>query len=188
MQTLMATQARPLILPFASHHDPTQVGKYNITYSIATDWPSLPRVSALRHIIVSDLDECSLRPTHPKYPVWHARCHKHARCVNTVGSYRCECKAGLTGDGVDHDAKSLRRPENEGQGPPGCVDTEPPTVSVFQDLVRAFRVCKCGDISKLPGDSETAGPDPHDAHRKYAEQLEVSYGSSNVLVGGEVAV
>ena len=37
-----------------------------------------------------DVDEC--QP--PKN-----RCHQHADCVNTEGSYMCRCKTGYLGDG-----------------------------------------------------------------------------------------
>ncbi|XP_066290685.1 fibropellin-1-like [Branchiostoma lanceolatum] len=36
-----------------------------------------------------DIDECS--GSH--------NCHQHANCTNTVGSYRCECNSGYTGNG-----------------------------------------------------------------------------------------
>ncbi|XP_066275444.1 fibrillin-2-like [Branchiostoma lanceolatum] len=38
----------------------------------------------------NDIDECTSGTDH---------CHQHATCTNTVGSYRCECDSGYTGDG-----------------------------------------------------------------------------------------
>lgn len=29
------------------------------------------------------------------------RCHKNARCINTHGSYKCECRRGFAGNGFD---------------------------------------------------------------------------------------
>ena len=41
-----------------------------------------------------DFDEC-METEH--------NCHKHATCVNSEGSYRCECNAGYRGDGFECD-------------------------------------------------------------------------------------
>ena len=43
-----------------------------------------------RYII--DIDECGTN-TH--------KCHKEAKCDNTVGNYTCTCNAGFNGDGKD---------------------------------------------------------------------------------------
>jgi hypothetical protein len=29
-------------------------------------------------------------------------CHENATCINTEGSYRCQCKSGFVGDGVNN--------------------------------------------------------------------------------------
>lgn len=33
-------------------------------------------------------------------------CHEHATCHDTVGSFRCECNEGFTGDGLDCQGKN----------------------------------------------------------------------------------
>lgn len=38
----------------------------------------------------NDINECT----------GNHRCHLHAECINTVGSYKCACKAGFSGNGV----------------------------------------------------------------------------------------
>ena len=40
---------------------------------------------------VADIDECAIGDK--------GGCHKDARCVNEVGSFRCECKPGYEGNG-----------------------------------------------------------------------------------------
>ena len=40
-----------------------------------------------------DVDECAMASTND--------CNANAECVNTVGSFRCNCKPGFTGDGKD---------------------------------------------------------------------------------------
>lgn len=47
-------------------------------------------VIAFGFCCVSDLDECS-NGTH--------MCSNNAECLNTMGSYRCSCKEGFSGDG-----------------------------------------------------------------------------------------
>ena len=43
------------------------------------------------HILIfSDIDECSEE---------NFTCHPNATCINTQGSYNCQCKDGFEGDG-----------------------------------------------------------------------------------------
>mmetsp|Transcript_20052 Transcript_20052/g.40848 ORF Transcript_20052/g.40848 Transcript_20052/m.40848 type:complete len:134 (+) Transcript_20052:150-551(+) len=46
-------------------------------------------------IIAADVDECGDSP-----------CHEDAWCQNTYGSFSCQCKRGLFGDGVECSASS----------------------------------------------------------------------------------
>ena len=41
--------------------------------------------------VIVDIDECAIGNK--------GGCHKDARCVNEVGSFRCQCKPGYEGDG-----------------------------------------------------------------------------------------
>ncbi|XP_068676756.1 latrophilin-like protein LAT-2 isoform X2 [Montipora foliosa] len=45
-----------------------------------------------RHVRTLDLDECSTA----KHP-----CDAHAQCINTQGSYNCQCNVGFAGDGFN---------------------------------------------------------------------------------------
>ena len=41
-------------------------------------------------IFAADIDECTASPP---------ACHLYAQCTNTIGSYRCTCNPGYTGNG-----------------------------------------------------------------------------------------
>lgn len=48
-------------------------------------------ISFLFLVNLKDIDECEDVPN---------RCQETARCVNTPGSFRCQCARGYTGDGL----------------------------------------------------------------------------------------
>ena len=48
---------------------------------------------------ILDIDECAVGDK--------GGCHKDARCVNQVGSYRCECKPGYEGNGKTCQGKTF---------------------------------------------------------------------------------
>ena len=54
------------------------------------------------NVIFADLEECSTN-TH--------NCDVNADCVNTVGSYSCNCRAGYTGDGQSCNGKKPPPPK-----------------------------------------------------------------------------
>ena len=41
--------------------------------------------------VLIDIDECTIGNK--------GGCHKNARCINTVGSFQCQCKGGYDGNG-----------------------------------------------------------------------------------------
>ena len=47
-----------------------------------------------------DIDECAILASIPyKNTTILRSCHEKARCLNTVGSYKCQCTTGYAGDG-----------------------------------------------------------------------------------------
>ena len=59
--------------------DLTCLGKHLIYHLIGTSF-----------IFAADIDECTSSPS---------ACHSDAQCSNTIGSYRCTCNPGYTGNG-----------------------------------------------------------------------------------------
>ena len=57
------------------------------------------------NLIFADLEECSTN-THD--------CDVNADCVNTVGSYSCNCRAGYTGDGQTCNGKKSTNQPSKG--------------------------------------------------------------------------
>lgn len=57
----------------------------------------------IHNVSLSDVDEC-LANTH--------KCSRHAECVNTEGSYRCQCKPGFRGSGFDCSGESEKLTKN----------------------------------------------------------------------------
>lgn len=103
---------------------------------------------------VSDLDECS-NGTH--------MCSNNADCLNTMGSYRCACKEGFSGDGFycsGHTYKpvslntenSLKRYIND------CVFTDSLALSLCvititdtDECAENSNLCESGHCLNLPG-------------------------------------
>lgn len=97
----------------------SNVGTFTVNYQLE-DWSSLLYEedqqlpvwdSQNRTVLVSDVDECAYSGHCPQFV---ARCVPAAECVNTIGSYTCECLGGYDGDG-----------RTDGRG---CADTRPPVI------------------------------------------------------------
>ena len=58
--------------------------------------------------VIVDIDECAIGDK--------GGCHKDARCVNVVGSFRCECKPGYEGNGKTCKGRVSLRQLNAFQG------------------------------------------------------------------------
>ena len=62
-----------------------------VLFLVKLRWPKKKSIyDILSVLIFPDVDECN-----SNIPV----CDVNAKCQNTIGSYNCSCKAGLTGDG-----------------------------------------------------------------------------------------
>ena len=48
-------------------------------------------ITCIWEFFIADVNECARNESND--------CDKNANCINTVGSYRCVCKNGFTGDG-----------------------------------------------------------------------------------------
>ncbi|XP_015774424.1 PREDICTED: fibrillin-2-like [Acropora digitifera] len=58
-------------------------------YWLSSVKPGIP-LFALCNMTTEDIDECTAS---------HSVCHVNAQCTNTIGSYRCTCNPGYTGNG-----------------------------------------------------------------------------------------
>jgi hypothetical protein len=85
---------------------------------------------------ILDVDECNVPSTHP----WHHRCDPSTRCVNTVGSYECECQNGETaipGSGSGECGGSVSTAEccgRRGCSKPECIERCKEDFRCYMDL------------------------------------------------------
>ena len=57
---------------------------------------SVELITDRKSILISDINECAPAP-----------CQNGATCVDLVGSYRCDCKSGYSGNNCETGEKSL---------------------------------------------------------------------------------
>ena len=132
----------------------TQIGEFHVNYTIATPWTSPPYVRITRRVIIEDIDECLLDAK--KYevtcPELVPKCDvaSGAKCVNTIGSYSCQCPKFTTGDGFLSGLGFAA-----GKGPKGfvegngCHDTSKPVIELVGPNPKVFRVCGCGGLNGI---------------------------------------
>lgn len=132
----------------------TQIGEFHVNYTVATPWTSPPFVSITRRVIIEDIDECSLdsRKLQDTCPELIPRCDTRAgaKCVNTVGSYSCQCPQYTSGDGFVPTTfeKGALIPEGF-KGGTGCRDTSKPVITLAGPNPKIFRVSPCGGIAGI---------------------------------------
>lgn len=132
-----------------------QVGEFRAQYRIQANWTREKAAAVTRVVVVKDLDECSLKPTHPKWNRWRPICDPAATCVNTPGGYECRCPQGAVGDGADVAVPGQRRPSNYRDGS-GCRDLRPPVIEVT-GRPRVITVCKCEGLGSDGAGGPAAG-------------------------------
>ncbi len=146
MRSLKIAYSRPI-----PHGCFTQMGNFHVNYTIATPWTTPPFVQVTRHVVIDDIDECSLDPA--KYettcPSLIPRCDvaAGAKCVNTVGSYTCQCPPHTEGDGFLKGVSFESSSPPGFQGGTGCKDTSQPVIQLQGPNPRVFSVCACQGIT-----------------------------------------
>lgn len=151
----------------------TKVGEFHVNYTLSTPWTVPTSVSITRRVIIDDIDECSLNVAKYKNtcPELIPRCdiQAGAKCVNTIGSYSCECPEYTSGDGFQSDAAfDDFKPEGY-HGGTSCVDTTKPIIELKGPSPKVFKICPCGGISGVIQDKSKGGDDLREAQRDHYE-------------------
>jgi EGF domain len=130
----------------------TKVGEFHVNYTVATPWTIPPYIRVSRRVIIDDIDECTIDvATYSKTcPELVPKCDPTAKCINTKGSYTCQCPKYTTGDGFIQGIIFTDSTSPHGyKGGQGCIDTTPPIVEVRGPNPKIFRVAKCTGITGI---------------------------------------
>jgi EGF domain len=133
-----------------------KMGRFHVNYTIATPWTSYQFVRVTRNVIVNDIDECSLdvKKYSDTCPQLIPQCHESATCINTIGSYTCQCPKFTSGDGFKKITSGVL-PDGY-QGGTGCVDTSKPVITLKGPNPKIIKVCKCGVMGGRATNGEEA--------------------------------
>jgi hypothetical protein len=140
----------------------TEVGEFHVNYTVATPWTTPSFVRVTRRVIIEDIDECTLNK--PQYeqtcPILVPQCDAKAgaKCVNTIGSYNCQCPVNSSGDGFKKNANFPEdfSPPVAFKGGTSCVDTSKPVIMLNGPNPKVFETCGCGGLSGvMSGPSDT---------------------------------
>jgi hypothetical protein len=138
----------------------TQVGEFHVNYTVALPWATPPYVRIARRVIIADIDECTLDVS--KYqtscPPLVPQCDSAAgaQCVNTIGSYECQCPSQSTGDGYLKTANFGDFPAPSSyQSGTSCVDTSKPVITLQGPNPKVFKICGCGGLNGITSGSKT---------------------------------
>jgi hypothetical protein len=155
----------------------TSIGEFHVNYTVATPWTSPPYIRVTRRVIIEDVDECTLDVAlyEKTCPALIPQCDvaAGATCVNTIGSYSCQCPKFTSGDGFK--TGLTFDPMNVPQGfsgGTGCRDTTKPVIQLQGPNPKIFRVCACGGIAGVMG--KPAGGTIKDAELQRSQQKQYS--------------
>jgi hypothetical protein len=128
----------------------TEIGEFHVNYTVATPWTSPPYVRLTRRVIIDDIDECKLDAAKyesfcPKL-VPHCNVAEGAKCVNTIGSYTCQCPKHTEGDGF---LSNIKYKATGYEGGTGCRDVSLPVIQLNGPNPKVFPVCKCRGIKGI---------------------------------------
>jgi hypothetical protein len=132
----------------------TQVGEFHVNYTVAMPWATTPYVRITRRVVIEDIDECAIKDISKfqhSCPTLVPQCDKAAgaKCINTIGSYACQCPSQSSGDGFMESAKfgSGNPSPSSYKSGTSCVDTSKPVISLNGPNPKIFRICECGGLS-----------------------------------------
>ena len=137
----------------------TQVGEFHVNYTVAMPWATPPYVRITRRVVIDDIDECSIDVSKFQHscPSLVPQCDKAAgaKCINTIGSYACQCPSQSKGDGFLPSAKFSggNPPPSSYQGGKSCVDTSKPVMTLQGPNPKVFKICECGGLSGVMSQS-----------------------------------
>ena len=142
----------------------TTVGEFYVNYTVATPWTTPSFVRVTRRVIIEDIDECTLdrRRYAGSCPSLIPQCDlaAGAQCINTIGSYSCQCPPNTSGDGFMTNATfstnndvAAAPPPSGYKGGTSCVDTSKPIITVRGPNPKIFKTCLCGGLSGVMEDT-----------------------------------
>jgi hypothetical protein len=129
----------------------TQVGEFHVNYTVAMPWANPPYVRITRRVVIDDTDECRVgtKFQHSCPSLVH-QCDRAAgaKCVNTIGSYSCQCPKSSSGDGFLALATfSAELTPSAYKGGNSCVDTSKPIIKLNGPNPKIFKICECRGLS-----------------------------------------
>lgn len=156
----------------------TQVGEFHVNYTVAMPWADPPYIRIQRRVVIDDIDECKIRDSSKfqhSCPSLVHQCDRAAgaKCINTIGSYACQCPSQSSGDGF---LESARFGPNDPaprsyKGGTSCVDTSRPIITLKGPNPKVFRVCECGGLSGILSKAKNSDDTKlHQDQRNFYEQ------------------